>query len=148
MWAWGVDQHVRFWSRRQLHETLVHRIDLELAMGDSRYVEPSVALDAIDELVQNLKAAAQFSPRVREIRGSGEILTIRDDDGSARWTVRLERDGFSLVGADGHSDVEVCGSSRDLLLVIYRRTSLRLSNVRVTGNRTVFEHWLANSALE
>ena len=28
MWGWGFDQHVRFWSRRQLHETLVHRMDL------------------------------------------------------------------------------------------------------------------------
>ena len=33
MWAWGADQHVRFWSRRQLHETMVHRLDLELASG-------------------------------------------------------------------------------------------------------------------
>src|SRR5438477_417709 len=25
MWAWGADQHARFWARRMLFETLVHR---------------------------------------------------------------------------------------------------------------------------
>jgi len=41
MWAWGLDQHVRFWSRRQLHETLVHRMDLELAAELNRELIPS-----------------------------------------------------------------------------------------------------------
>jgi hypothetical protein len=26
MWAWGPDKHARFWSRRMLHETAVHRV--------------------------------------------------------------------------------------------------------------------------
>ena len=42
MWAWGGDQHVRFWSRRQLHETLVHRMDLELAAQRSPRAETPV----------------------------------------------------------------------------------------------------------
>src|SRR5579863_4338239 len=46
MWAWGPDQHVRFWSRRQLHETLVHRTDLELAAHLDPSVEPVIAIDA------------------------------------------------------------------------------------------------------
>src|SRR5262245_6194050 len=33
VWVWGADRHVRWWSRRQLHETVVHRVDAELAAG-------------------------------------------------------------------------------------------------------------------
>ena len=39
-WTWGADQHARFWSRRQLHETGVHRADAELALGGSRRLRP------------------------------------------------------------------------------------------------------------
>src|SRR4051812_9509978 len=30
VWAWGGDQHARFWPRRMLFETVVHRLDLDL----------------------------------------------------------------------------------------------------------------------
>src|SRR3954454_4414938 len=33
MWAWGADKHVRFWPRRMVHETAVHRADLAIATG-------------------------------------------------------------------------------------------------------------------
>ena len=53
---------VRFWSRRQLHETLVHRLDVELALGRAPAAPPAVAADAIDEFLVNLSDAAYFSP--------------------------------------------------------------------------------------
>jgi uncharacterized protein (TIGR03083 family) len=71
MWAWGPDQHLRWWSRRQLHETLLHRMDVDLAGGHSPTCAPEIAVDAIDEFLVNLKSAAVFSPKVRELRGSG-----------------------------------------------------------------------------
>ncbi|HTW09903.1 MAG TPA: maleylpyruvate isomerase N-terminal domain-containing protein, partial [Acidimicrobiales bacterium] len=71
MWAWGVDQHVRWWSRRQLHETLVHRMDADLAAGAAPRADAAVAADAIDEFLVNLGAAAYFSPKVKELKGDG-----------------------------------------------------------------------------
>src|SRR5690242_17015291 len=32
MWAWGADQHVRFWSRRMVHEAIVHSADAQFAL--------------------------------------------------------------------------------------------------------------------
>ena len=89
MWAWGADQHVRFWSRRQLHETLVHRTDAELALGRAPGAEPAVAVDAIDEFLVNLKGAAAFSPEVRNIRGDGELLSFRATDEDREWSVEF-----------------------------------------------------------
>ena len=33
VWSWGADQHARFWPRRMLVETAVHRLDLRAAVA-------------------------------------------------------------------------------------------------------------------
>jgi uncharacterized protein (TIGR03083 family) len=148
MWAWGPDQHVSFWSRRQLHETLVHRIDLELALGVASEIEVLVASDAIDEFLVNLASAARFSPRVRELRGKGELVRFTATDYPATWTIELLPEGFSLIETSAPSDAELSGPVTELLTVLYRRRALDVSNLLVTGDRSLVEHWLENSALE
>jgi uncharacterized protein (TIGR03083 family) len=148
MWAWGVDQRVGFWSRRQLHETLVHRIDLELAMGEPWDVESVVTLDAIDELFGNLAAAGRFSPRVRELRGDGDLLRFTSTDSLASWTVKLLPDGFTFVVSSEVPHAELYGPAADLLGVLYRRQSLQESDCRIRGRQPLIDFWLSNSALE
>jgi uncharacterized protein (TIGR03083 family) len=148
MWAWGPDQHVGFWSRRQLHETLVHRIDLELALDTIPEVETPVASDAIDEFLVNLASAARFSPKVRKLRGEGELVRLTATDDSATWTIQLLPEGFSLSETSVPSDAELSGPVTELLTVLYRRRALDVSNLLVTGDRSLVEHWLENSALE
>jgi len=98
MWAWGADQRVRFWSRRQLHETLVHRIDVELALGLVPAASPAVAADAIDEFLVNLSGAAYFSSRVKDLRGDGERLSFQATDQGREWSVSLLPEGFEVGG--------------------------------------------------
>jgi uncharacterized protein (TIGR03083 family) len=148
MWAWGPDQHVRFWSRRQAHETLVHRVDLELALGKDSVVDALVACDAIDEFLVNLASAARFSPQVRELRGSGEVIAFEPDDGDARWLIQLNETGFALVEQSGVPDAAMSGSSRDLLLAIYRRVRREQLNVNTSGDDALVDFWIAKSALE
>jgi len=70
----GRDQHVRFWSRRQLHETLVHRMDLEFAAEVIPQAEPAIAIDAIDEFLSNIEKSGNYSPELAllyvAVRGS------------------------------------------------------------------------------
>jgi len=148
MWAWGADQHARFWSRRQLHETMVHRLDLELAAGVTPFVEPEVASDAIDEFLVNLRAASYFSPKVKEIRGRHQTLRFATTDASGAWTIDIGDDGFLLTPDRGAADAEMSGPARDLLMVLYRRHDLEDGGVAVRGDRSVLEFWLTNSALE
>jgi uncharacterized protein (TIGR03083 family) len=148
MWAWGADHHVRFWSRRQLHETVVHRIDLELAAGVTSFVELEVASDAIDEFLVNLKGASYFSPKVKEIRGRDQTLRFATTDAEGWWTVDIDNDGFRLTQDERPADAELVGPASDLLMVLYRRRDLKGSDVAVSGDRELVEFWLANSALE
>jgi uncharacterized protein (TIGR03083 family) len=40
-----------FWQRRQLHETTMHQVDLDVAAGRSTDISPAIAADGIDELL-------------------------------------------------------------------------------------------------
>jgi uncharacterized protein (TIGR03083 family) len=148
MWAWGADQHVRFWSRRQLHETTIHRIDMELAMAAEPSVEATIAADGIDEFLTNLPSAMKFSPQVRELKGTGSRLGFTEMDGGRRWLVILDHDGISFGDPDERSDAEIRAGALDLLLILYRRWSMQEAAVTSTGDRDLLRFWLDHSALE
>ncbi|WP_171990770.1 maleylpyruvate isomerase family mycothiol-dependent enzyme [Streptomyces sp. JHA26] len=105
MWIRGADPHARSWVRRMLFETLVHRVDVECAVGRDADVAPELAADGVDEFLVNLPYAELFAPRVTELRGDGEVLVFgcTDAGGAAgeEWRVRLEPDGFRPVAGAG-----------------------------------------------
>jgi uncharacterized protein (TIGR03083 family) len=80
MWAWGPDKHARFWSRRMVHETAVHRVDAELALAVEPEIDPAVATDGISEFLENL-------PRSRALHGNGEQLHLFASDHPGHWTI-------------------------------------------------------------
>jgi uncharacterized protein (TIGR03083 family) len=148
MWAWGADQHVRFWSRRQLHETLVHRIDAELAGGLVSTASSEVAADAIDELLMNLPMAARFSPKVANLHGDGRRLALVPSDAEEAWTITLGTDGFAVGARSTTAEATLSGPALALLLVLYRRRALEGSGLTVSGDQALVDLWLDNSALE
>jgi len=151
VWAWGADQHVRFWARRQLHETLVHRVDLEGARGRDSVIDDEVAADAIDEFLANLTRAGDFSPGVKNLVGTGETIVVATDEGR-QWAIRLLPEGFDVDTSTsptihGGDVATLRGSASEVLLVMYRRRTLEESSCTVEGRRDVVTHWLAHSAL-
>lgn len=146
MWAWGSDKHARFWPRRMAHETTVHRADAELALGIAPVTDPAVAVDGIDELLDNLPHAAYFAPKVSELRGNGEALTFQATDAPAEWLVALHPDAFAWEHAGGDAAVVVEGSVTDLILFAYGR---RKPGDRVTarGDEGLLARWVENSAI-
>lgn len=146
MWAWGPDQHARFWSRRQLHETLVHRVDLELAGGRPSVIDAEVAIDGVDELLGNLASAAAFSPGVAELRGAGQRLRLQAGD-RAGWTVVLDESGFHVAEHGPVPDAELAAEPGPLLLVLYRRWPRGTAGVIVRGDVGLVDFWLQHSAL-
>lgn len=153
MWAWGTDQHARFWSRRQLHETAVHRADVEQALGITPSFPVAVAIDAIDELLDNLPAAVYFSPDVARLVGTGESLHLHatDPDRSGttggEWMITLVPEGFRVAHDHGKGDVAVRGAAGDLLLLLYNRLTADDAGFEVFGDRALLDRWLADSAL-
>ncbi|MER7578893.1 maleylpyruvate isomerase family mycothiol-dependent enzyme [Kitasatospora sp. NPDC097691] len=148
MWAWGADQHARFWVRRMLFETLVHRIDAEVALGLTPTVDPALAADGVAEFLTNLPFATLFAPRTAELRGDDRTIRFTRTDGAGDWLVRLRPDGFALDpdGAGATADATLRATAADLLLVLYGRLDRTADAVEVSGDDGLLAHWFANSA--
>ncbi|MFJ9535737.1 maleylpyruvate isomerase family mycothiol-dependent enzyme [Streptomyces sp. NPDC101225] len=149
MWAWGADQHARFWARRMLFETVLHRADAELALGRRPVVDRALAVDAIDEFLVNLPFAGFFAPKVSNLRAPDRALLFRTTDGDDAWLVRLRPDGFGLDAAPaaaGSADATVRGSAADLLLLVYGRLNWEGAAFTHDGDGGLLADWFANSA--
>ncbi|HEY3143508.1 MAG TPA: maleylpyruvate isomerase family mycothiol-dependent enzyme [Acidimicrobiales bacterium] len=150
MWSWGVDQHVRFWPRRMLHETCIHRVDAERAAGVESQVDPEVAADGIEELLLNLPPAERFSPTVRDLRGNGESLIARATDAEVGWRILLHADGFAwerTTAKATDADAGLSGPISDLCLVLNRRLPLDHPGVERWGDAVVLDRWMDNARL-
>lgn len=151
MYSWTADKHVRFWVRRLLHETTIHRTDAESAAGVASRIEPAVAVDGIDELLENLPYADYFRPQVRDLRGDGETIHLHatDLDGTGlpgEWLITLEPEGFRWSRAHVKGAVAVRGSIADLELFMYGRRKAGNAALDVIGDSALLAHWSANSA--
>ena len=148
MWAWGADQHVRFWSRRMLHETVVHRADAELAGELEPSIDPAVAADGIDELLANLPSLLLVRDQdAAALRGQGEVLAVRPVDGGVGWGITLGAEGYSVGAAPAQADAAYVGPAAGLFLVLYRRLALDAARVRVEGEEELANRWLAHTAV-
>lgn len=118
---WAGAPTAAFWFRRMAQETLVHRLDAELAAGGAGPVDPMLALDGIDELGDTfLRHAAK-----RGITGSGETVHLHatDDDlpRAGEWMFTFHADGVDVEQRHGKGDMAVRGRAGDLLLFAWNR---------------------------
>lgn len=145
VWTWGDGGNVAWWTRRQLHETLVHRIDAELAAGSVWTVRPEVAVDAIDEHLTNVAASVAFSPDVAGLTGDGS-LHLHATDTEGEWMIELRPDGFDISRAHGKGTVAARGAAHDLLAAVTNRATI--DRLEVFGDAELLQWWLTNSALQ
>ncbi|MEW2069326.1 maleylpyruvate isomerase family mycothiol-dependent enzyme [Streptomyces sp. NPDC007346] len=147
-----------FWSRRQLNETTVHRVDAESALGGPlTTVDADRAVDGIDELLTGFHAR----PRSRVRSTTPRTLRVRAVDTDAVWTVRISDEPPRAVrtpaagGGDGDGspgpaggervDCELSGTAEGLYLTLWNR--LPLAAVTLRGDRAVARLWTDNSAV-
>lgn len=155
MWAWGADQHARFWSRRMTHETTVHRSDAELALGRVPRIDPVVAADGVSEFLVNLPRAVRWAPDVGNLRGDGEQIQLAATDRPDSWTITLHPTGFTwswdgagkpAPGSDADA-VTVAAPAADLYLLVWGRYPHTDARYRVAGSEPLIAHWQRNSAI-
>jgi uncharacterized protein (TIGR03083 family) len=146
MYSWAGVPNVGFWIRRLLHETTVHRLDIERAADRVEPVDPAVAVDAVDEFLQNLPFAAQFKPDLRDLHGDGETIHLHatDLDGrhlSGEWLITLEPHGFRWSHAHVKGAAAVRGPITDLLLFVYGRKRATEPGFEQFGDASLLTYW-------
>ncbi|MBO3746200.1 maleylpyruvate isomerase family mycothiol-dependent enzyme [Streptosporangiaceae bacterium NEAU-GS5] len=141
MWTWTDDRTAGYWARRMMNETLVHRADAALALGQEFTAAPELAADAIAEW---LDLASVLLAGNQALRGSGQTIGFRTTSGPAGWTVRRGPDGVELLSEPVPADATLTGPATTLLLVLTRR--LPSSHVEVSGDAGLAAHWLDNAS--
>lgn len=148
MWGWGSDKHARFWPRRMIHESTVHAADAEFAAGFDPAVDRDIAVDGIDEFLDNLPHAAYFAPRVEELRGNGEQVVLRPSDDDATWTITLNPDRFSWDHSEAQATASIEGTAGDLYLLVWgRRNASDQSRFKFEGDRALLDFWVERAAI-
>jgi uncharacterized protein (TIGR03083 family) len=150
VWSWSQDHTAGFWLRRTTHDTLVHRVDAELAVGREAAVDPDLAADGVADLLAMFAVLSRVDdfPELAELAGDGQTLHFcATDEGlgaAGEWLVRREPSGLAWEPAHGPADVTVRGRAADLLVVLARRAA-PAGRVEVDGDERLFAHWLDHS---
>ena len=146
MYSWAGVPKVSFWIRRLLHEATVHRLDIERAAHRVEPVDPAVAVDGVDEFLENLPYLAQFHPAVRDLHGDGETIHLHatDLDGhslNGEWLITLEPHGFRWSHAHVKGAAAVRGPVTALLEFVYGRKQAGDPALEVFGDSSLLAHW-------
>lgn len=144
-WSWSDDQTVGFTIRRQIHESLVHRIDGAMAVAEAvPDVAPELAADGVDELIRVMISGTPAWARFEPVPG---IVSIKATDTHDRWTLRpgrvigteptsrqhLELDGYEMVDGS-EADAVIEAPAIDLILWMWGRRDDAVIRV-VPGHR-------------
>jgi uncharacterized protein (TIGR03083 family) len=130
-----------FWTRRQAHETTVHRFDAQSALGVTPDpVATDFAVDGIDELLRGFHARPKSRVRTDEPR----LLRVRASDTDAVWTVRLSaQPPVATPDGNGPADAELSGPAAELYLALWNR----LPVPHITGDPALAALWRERSAI-
>ena len=134
--AWTLDDSevVRFWHRRQVHETLVHLWDLRTAGGLPLDVPPALWADTVDEVVTVMHPRQVRMGRVGA--PPGRVALVAADAGRT-WLLHAVPDAPTAPVA------EVSGPARSLALFAWGRLAVDDPTLKVTGDLEVLATALA-----
>jgi uncharacterized protein (TIGR03083 family) len=127
------------WSRRQAHETAIHRVDAELAAGATPTAVPAqFAADGIDELLTCFITRPGRGLRTDRPRS----LAIGCADARGNWLLQIGPDGVETRTIDSASDTDcqVQGTADDLYLCLWNRG--RAEHLAVVGDRSLLDLFL------
>ena len=129
----GSPELVRFWLRRQLHETTIHRWDVEAAAGAPAPIPVDVATDGIDEYLD-------VFVRTRGKQTLSAPLRLAATEADRSWTVTpAAKQGRVDVDTTGEVDAAsaIEAPAAELLLLLWGRLSFAEAGLAVTGDEGV-----------
>lgn len=162
-WSWSPDQTAAFTYRRQAHEILIHRLDAELTAGAVTPLDPALAADGIDEILDVFYGG---KPDWARFTGGGQYVRVDAVDTDTQTWVELglvsgtrpngdsleDEPDLSVVSPDAipggtEPDVVIKGTAADLDAWLWRRRDDE--GIQVTGDKDVYERFraLTNQAI-
>ena len=135
-WSWHhSDNTVDFWFRRMAHETVIHRIDAELACGSVTTIAEELALDGVDEVLDFLPLLGSWESAPNQAFGIVSISAL----GSKRdthWDIEFTADKATVVKAEGVNPLarlKVSGTPEAMDLYLWGRIDSSDSRITLIG---------------
>jgi uncharacterized protein (TIGR03083 family) len=136
-----------FWARRQTHETVVHRVDLQSARAErpltaeEAQIPEDLALDGIDELL----ALFATSPRAGLRTSTPAVITVAPDGTDRSWSVRTGPDAApELLPGTADADLRLSGPPAAVYLGVWNRLDDpdgTGGELRVEGDAGLWRQW-------
>ncbi len=145
--AWNMidaPQVASFWPRRMAHETFVHRVDAEMAIGAQ--ISPTdiaVCIDGVDEFFDMFRARVLPQHPDAALGGS---LHLHATDGDGEWMLRIDNGQQHLEHGHGKGDAAIRGTASSLLLGLWGRANFSSDEFERFGDTALIERFGAFGA--
>lgn len=143
VWTWSHDQTAGWVLRRIVHESAVHLVDAEQAVGSVDGAEPSIdaaiASDGVDEFLEH------FAARPGGASPLGGTVHLHCTDVAGEWLVVDGPGDGSLVVTREHAkgDCAIRGEASPMLLALWRRAPL--DHLDVIGDADLAARFVART---
>lgn len=140
-WNWAGTGSAGFFHRRMAHETLIHRCDVEAAVGSFTSIDSDLGADCVDELI-DVGLRASSNP-AREYSYPAGSLHLHRTDGDGEWLLRAEQGSLVATREHAKGDVAVRGTGGDLALYMWGRYTPGTGgdDLEIFGDRDLAEEW-------
>jgi len=138
VWNWTPNSPgpTSFWFRRIAHETMIHRVDIELAQGlQPTGGDPEVSADTVAEFFELFHQ--RLETKFREASLTGSLHLHATDLAGAEWTLEPSLSGFPVTREHSKADVALRGNAFDLACWTWGR--LPTDRLDVFGDRQIAE---------
>lgn len=133
-WTWIPEKTAAFFYRRMAQETLVHRWDAQQAAGTVVPLDPELATDGINEIIEVMM---QNSPRGPIDYPTGS-LHLHRTDGEGEWMLTAQDGVLTVTHKHAKGDAAARGSAQDLLLYLWGRGR---ENLECHGDDALIDAW-------
>jgi uncharacterized protein (TIGR03083 family) len=149
VWAWGASNVSGWWARRMLHETTMHRADVEITVGETPQVDPVTAADGIDEFLTNLPTATRAKDKLADLPAGESLHLHATDDDNGEWLIRFTGEPGGIEWERGHAKATtaVRAPAADLLLFTCGRVRASDERFTVFGKESVLAAWQEKTTL-
>jgi uncharacterized protein (TIGR03083 family) len=138
VWTFGLPRTVRFWLRRQAHETTLHAWDAGTASGAALPIDAELAADGVDEYVDFVPRTLKREPGT----WTGETIHLHRTDGPGEWLLTLGPVGAATVDR-GHAKGDVAVRGGAVALLLWATNRIGSDRLDIVGNAALLTRWAA-----
>ena len=135
-WSWHHSDHsVDFWFRRMAHETVIHRIDAQQAVGSVTTIDEALALDGVDEVLDFLPLLGSW-PEAPNVDFGIVSIVAKTRNGSKVWDLNFTDQAATVSAADKanvSARLVISGDAEAMDLYLWGRIDSSDPRISITG---------------